>query len=254
MSEDEDTGTTSPEIEEEARSMGWVPPEEWVGDPPPNGFLEADAFVERGRNVLPIIQAQNRDLREEIKTLKSGVDSFRQFATNALERERAEKESLITQLEAKRAEAIEEGDGEAAVKAEREIHELRTEAAAPDPHVEAAVDEWLQNNGWFTTDPVMRSWADGRALAMANDNVPPGLPTLERIAAEAREAFPDRFGKTNGDKPPPSPESGRKRRAPGNQKTFADLPAEAKRAYEEFKEVMPDYTKEQYLAMYEWED
>ena len=249
---DEDTGTASPENEARAKEMGWVSEENWVGDPPPNGFLSADDFVTRGETVLPIIQAQNRGMREEIKALKTSAKGFQQFANQAIARERQEKKDLIADLETQRADAITEGDGEAAVDAERKINKLRTEAVAPDAAVEEAVGLWLEDNAWFSTDPVMRSWADGRALQLASENVAPGLATLKRIASEVQAAFPEKF---KGKPTPPSPEGGASRRkAASRGKVFADLPAEAKSAYADFKELMPEYSEKEYLDMYEWEE
>ena len=37
------------------------------------------------------------------------------------------------------------------------------------------------------------------------------------------------------------------------RKTFDDLPDEAQEAYHRFKKLMPDMTKKQYLANYEWD-
>lgn len=251
--------------EEQAREMGWVPESEWVGDPPPNGLLDAGEFVERGEKVLPIIQAQNRKLRtdldearKEMGDIKATAQKFREYNKTALNRERKEKAELLKTLEVERADAITEGDGPKAVETEAKIAELRTEQAKPDPVIEKDVDDWLQRNPWFNENKDMRSWADGRAFEHSRRGVEPGLPTLVAIEKELEEAqkpggifelmvSPDR--KTTS-----TVEGNVRRRAPASDShSFEDLPAEAKRDFKDFQKDMPDYTKKEFLEMYEWE-
>src|SRR5665213_3643268 len=54
----------APEVLIEAKSMGWSPLEQWRGDP--EKWVDADAFVERGHTVLPILRKVNKDLEGKL--------------------------------------------------------------------------------------------------------------------------------------------------------------------------------------------
>ena len=47
-------------VEQEARTLGWVPAEEFKGDP--NRWVDAETFVERGHTVMPILRKNNERL------------------------------------------------------------------------------------------------------------------------------------------------------------------------------------------------
>ena len=53
------------EIEEEARKLGWVKQEEWKGDP--DKWRPAEEFVERGRNIVPIMRERLEKLEKELR-------------------------------------------------------------------------------------------------------------------------------------------------------------------------------------------
>lgn len=251
------------DVETQAREMGWVSPDDWVGDAPPNGFMDAETFVERGQKVLPIVQSENRKLQEkldkamsEVEEIKATAEKFKDFNQKALQREREEKRELIAKLEQERADAISDGDGEAAVQAEKEIKRLENETPAQqDPDIEAKIGRWLEENTWFNENPNLRMWADGKALELSQKGVAPGIPTLEIIAKEVKQAWPELF--TDDDAPTPKPgaiDGGGHRRSNGGSRSWDDLPAEAKKAYSDFKDLMPEYTKKEYLDTYEWEE
>ena len=266
MSE-ENTPATNP-VEDKARSMGWVPPEEWVGDPPPNGFKSAEDFVKHGEEVLPMIRAEKRKLEEKVELLEGKLTSqqstmrqFQQFTQQAIDRERKKNEALIADAEKARAAAISEGDGETAVQKEREIRDLQqsTPQPGPDPALQAEVDQWMTDNPWFNTKHGKR-WADGLAIELGNQGVAAGLPTLQRIAAERRAEFPQEF---EPPKPKPNPVEGGGRRPADSsgKKTWDALPAEAKEAFQNARDMMGKddngkwiYTKDQYLDIYYEED
>ena len=52
-------------VEQEARTLGWVPQEEFKGDP--NRWVDADTFVERGHTVMPILRKNNERLETLVK-------------------------------------------------------------------------------------------------------------------------------------------------------------------------------------------
>jgi hypothetical protein len=259
--------------EAEARAEGWVPEGEWQGTAPKHGFMEAKEFVKRGREVLPIVQARNRrmegelaSLRTQLTELQGTASRFNQFAQQAVERERREKEQLLQQLEARRAQAITEGDGNTAVAAERQISNLKAEfisepvntgngAAPPQQYTEEQlrpIKEFMTANPWYASDPDMRDWADARAVRLKNDGMPQGPAMLAKVADEARRVWAHKF-QSNGSVQTPVEGSGRRIPEQFGKKTFDDLPADAKRAYDEFRKTNPKLTKADYLNLYEWD-
>lgn len=247
------------EIEAKARDMGWVPEEEWKGDPPPKGFLSAEEFYRRGQETLPLIQSQLKkreaaidSLKKDIEELKSSTKQSNEFLQNQIRRQQQENQQLIQQLEQQRANAISEGDGQAAVEAERQIQQLRTETPQYDPMARQVLEDWLKENEWYGTDPVMRNWADGKAQELKQSGFPTGPVLLNQLANEVKQAFPDRF---NASEATPVVEGkGRKAGQSWGKRSFDDLPDEAKKEFQKFKDLIPGLTKKQYLEQYDWDE
>lgn len=164
-------------LEKEAREMGWVPKDQFRG--PEDQWRDADEFVSRGREILPIIKANSRKLlgelnatREELKTLKGKLTTAEQTQKDLLEHQASEikrqVEAKLKDLRSQKLEAIEEGDHKLAARLEGEIDETRDELAkattvkspAPAPAPQAPqVEPWAQefaneNAEWFGTDKV----------------------------------------------------------------------------------------------------
>ncbi len=164
--------TGAPDLEERAREMGWMPKEEYKGNP--DNWRSAEDFVEKGKHLLPLISANNKKLRQElltrdkdIATLKQAVETS-QKAIKALQKTYTESTKL--QVEQARKElrdqlkaAKEIGDVDAelllidklddlkqAVKEQKDEDTSATEVTTLDP----AFVQWQSENPWFgnTTD------------------------------------------------------------------------------------------------------
>jgi len=255
--------------EQIARDMGWVPEAEWRGEPPKHGFISAEEFVENGRRVLPIVNAENRRLKEQLEELKQSVSSirdgtqqFRKFAEKAIAREREERQKALRQLEKEREEAISNADGAAAVAAEQEINRLRNEddqANREAEHVlsdkaQMEISNWMADNEWYVKDPDLQAFADGLSprLKQQNPNLS-GKAFLDKLAETVRERMPEKFGNPRASQPSAVEGARRGNPRPSRKRSFDDLPAEAKKEYATFKKSMPDFTKEEYVNLYEWE-
>lgn len=99
---DEDSGA---EFETSAREMGWVPKEEWKDDQ--NRWVDAKTFVERGEQILPILQANNRRLKKDLLTRDRELDSLKQSLEAAQKSIRALQKQYTetTQREVEKAKA-----------------------------------------------------------------------------------------------------------------------------------------------------
>lgn len=257
-----ETPDTRPEeltTEQRAREMGWTPPDEWQGAPPKNGFLSAEEFVRRGETVIPLLRGQNRKLESEIEAMKRQVaelttaaQSLNEFNQRSLARERQENERLMRQLEARRDQAVSEGDAPAAVAADRELARLDAERKqAIDPARQRFVEQWLQENRWYADDEHKRAWAEGFARQLTERGYPPGPAILDAVAREYRYVYGNGASAQR-----PGSVDGRAGRQPpkGNKRTFDDLPQEARDAYRQFARLGVKMTPEQYLDQYDWSD
>ncbi|MDE2106523.1 MAG: hypothetical protein KGL39_55425, partial [Patescibacteria group bacterium] len=73
-------------VEERAGAMGWVPQEKFRGDP--EKWVDAETFVQRGEQVMPILKHNNEKLQAEIASLKGElgkVTSLFQASQEAVE-------------------------------------------------------------------------------------------------------------------------------------------------------------------------
>jgi hypothetical protein len=226
-------------------------------------FLNAREFLDKSEEILPIVRGQNKKLRRRLEKAEKSIEELTATSreSNALlqrtiKREQAESERLTRELEQKRANAISEGDGQAAVAAEREIAHLKQQHTVPaydQQSMDTITKAWLADNTWYETDEGLKQWADGRSKELA-ESVPAGPQRLAAIAEDARRLFPERTSAVNGEQMPGSIDpGGRSSGRPTGNKGFDDLPQDAKDAYSRFEKVIPNYSKAQYLKSYEWE-
>ena len=250
------------QIEEAARAQGWKPEEEWKGEPPSRGFVSAKEFLEVGSKSLPLATKQLHELESELESVKGELQKVKQTSARYVDmtnkkmaKDREHIQSLISEQQKARAKAISDADGEAVVAAEAKIAEYRQEEAAltqPDP----SIQEWASDNDWYEKDPVLKDLADGMSNRLRNERPDlEGRAHLDELSRRVKEAMPDKFENPKRKQAPPV--GGAQRSAPSGGKTFEDLPADAKAAFNDFKDMMKgigkEYTKDDYLANYEWE-
>lgn len=245
------------QIEAEAKTMGWVPQDQFRGEA--DQWVSAEDFVERGRHVMPILLSNNkrlqRDLLErdrKIGTLESKVSNM-DTAMQKLEHHYTEAnkravENAKNQLKAELKQAREDDDVDAETDilgklgdiqdrereaARQPVTEIKKDAP-PVNELPIEVQQWYTDNAWFG--------AGGKEnLAKTK--------AVTRIAEDLRDEGSDLIGvdflneclrrhedssepETYGYKPPTSKvESGNHRGSgKGSAKGFASLPKEAKEA------------------------
>ena len=57
------------EAETQARAMGWLPKEQFRG--PESSWIDAEAYVERGNNIMPILKANNEKLIQRLSQVEA---------------------------------------------------------------------------------------------------------------------------------------------------------------------------------------
>jgi hypothetical protein len=194
-------------IEERARAQGWVPKDEWDGDPA--AWRPAAVFVDRGE-LLGKIKSQSTEMRE----LKTMVNYLAEQNRKLYE---AGYEKAISELQYARDQAVEAGDSRAVRDLDKQIRDHEKAAAEATKPVQVKqsqhtaqelYQEFLQRNDWYEKDEVMQDWANGAAVKYKTKN--PNAADNEvytHLADEARRKFPEKFKRAGA--PNPEGASGR---------------------------------------------
>jgi len=253
----ESTSKVNPQAESDARAIGWRPLEQFRGDP--DHWVDAETYLKRGREYLPLIRAENARLKQQLDEASGKVQGLEQTlaaATEAIEglkeyqtaeTQRAAKSArvaLVKELKAAREDG--DTDREADIlagivdldSATREAKAKPAEkkpAAAPAPaeqKIDPVVQEWIRDNPWFETDRRRRGLALGIAEELRNDPATASLvgrPFFDKVAEEVEIALGERpTSKVDGGRPNGSP-AGRAGSAK-RERGYNDLPADAKDA------------------------
>lgn len=193
------------EIEVRARAQGWVPKEEWTGDP--SQWRDASVYLDRGE-LLGKIKSQSSELRE----LKAMISYVSEQNKKLYE---AGYAKAIAELESLRDKAVEDGDHKAVRDLDRDIRahekaleETRKQTVVVDDPRRAAQEaaerfnEWKGNNKWYEDNDVMQDWANGAAVKFKSKNPnATDVEIYEHLSKEVRVKFPNHFKKTGAPSP-----------------------------------------------------
>jgi hypothetical protein len=163
----------APEVQTAAEKMGWIPPSRFKGDP--ERFIDADAYIERGETILPIVKEHNKRLQTELATVREQAAANAEalkVAQTAIE-QIEERHSVQTQkaveearrqVKAQLAAASEAGDHEGVAEltdqltqlntAEKEAGPVEKKPATPPARFVPPPElrEWNEENPWFGQD------------------------------------------------------------------------------------------------------
>jgi len=254
---DTDTGTDTGarDFEVEARAEGWRPLEQYKGDPAK--WVDAEEFVKRGENILPIVKAQNSKLKAEIEgqkrtltEMRAAMDEFKLFhEETAAKLKKDAKEAYAkaeADLKAARAQARRDGDDEkvdeindaiADLKAEAKDAENKATQAAPTNKSNADISktpefqQWAKENSWFGGEGKENERRSRLAVAVGQEirarNPGIGIAEfLEQVTEEVNETF---GAPASGKREPASKVEGSRRgTGGGNGQSYADMPADAR--------------------------
>lgn len=163
------------DFEAAAKEMGWVPEEQFRGDK--TKWVDAETFVRRGEEIMPILKSQNKRLHGEVETLrlqlaetselvKAGQQAIEalkanqtEFTKQAVQRTKVEiRERLRTARESGDEDAIQELEDQLddIRDAERQVKNLPTKPTAtpapvapPTPKLDPEFVAWAKENPWF---------------------------------------------------------------------------------------------------------
>lgn len=256
MAEEGDSGS-GPSIEQRATEMGWVPKDQWRGDPA--HWADAGEYVRRGEQIVPILQSRERKTSQENQTLRSELQQMRQIlqanqetiqaltefnSADRLERAKTKKEQIISAITAARQENDVEREtrlqdqlsqtNEAIRKAEEKpAQRQQQQPQQQDPNNDPVFREWRSQNSWFGTDQERTALAGGVAANLRAQN--PNMPQkefLEQVAARVSQVFD-----TNNRRAAPARVGGSGNGNGGSAsagKRYEDLPVAEKEACERF--------------------
>lgn len=258
-------------IETEARSQGWVPKTEFRGNEAE--WIEAEVFVQRGKEINPILRKNNERIQKELdatkrqmEDLKKTTEEFKKFQKEAYEHKIETYTLEIQDLKELKKKAVSEGDGELVVNIDDKIDEVKAKQASAklqetdekttppvDPVVQKAIESWVEDNSWYKTDKKMAAATDAVAAQVRQAN--PfliGKEFFDEVDKELQDLFPaERLGKKVRPRSPV--EAGKSvGESKGGKKSYDNLPPEAKAACDKFvrQKLM---SKEEYVTMFQWD-
>ena len=231
-------GADSP-YAELAQKMGWVPKDQYQGDP--ETWKPADQFILDGRDI-------QRETSRELKTVRAQLDTIAQTSASIVEQQVKER---VDELTAKYAKAVDDGDATEAFKLSTEIQSLRKSGSRQSAEAQAFAD---RNSSWFRKPG--HEYATARAIAISNELQAAGYTDhgtqLQIVEQRLRKEMPELFGGQRNGKPAPqvNTPSGRSS-GPGNRaKGFADLPPEAQKIAKDMEDRGVIKSKDDYAKNY----
>lgn len=239
------TGNAATEIEEAAGKGGWLPKDQWTGDP--EKWVDAPKFVLRAAEILPQLTADLKDARAEIRTVKKAVADSAKFISAA---EKRAYDQGVAAAQARLDTAAASGDVEGVRNATKEIVDLATDAittAPAQPATTPEFDAWKADNSWFGTDRAMTA----AAVAIANEAEAEGYKDkalIKETDARIRAKFPQLYTNPNRDRAAPVEGGGNAPRKTG--KSFSDMPQDAREMVSYFEKNTKGFNRDKYIRDY----
>lgn len=190
-------------IQIKAIEQGWIPKEDFDGDE--SEFIDAAEFVRRGE-LFTKIEKQSK----ELKAVRQALEALSAHHSKVKE---MEYERALKSLKEARRQATMDGDHERALTLEDKIDEVKAEkeqiakeAAKPvvqdsDDTYSVEFQAWVNQNGWYETNPVLRKTADALGKDYYNQGHSPA-EVLRMVERDIRKEFAHKFVDTPANKRP----------------------------------------------------
>lgn len=220
--EETQTEETAPEedqeqefdVEEEARYGGWVPQEEFRG--PKNTWLDAETFVRRGREINPILRANNDRLRQSLNAIEQQNRLYAEEIRALKEAQQGinqrDFETTLAIKNRQRMAAMKAGDEDLFLRMDTEIANLLlskgeliegrrpqniSDRSADNPadNVDPVFNQWVNENNWYGNDE-FRTLAVNRIAEQMRENYPNlvGRAFLDAVLRNTAKRYPEDFG------------------------------------------------------------
>ena len=238
----------SEELEARAKRMGWVPKEEFRGDP--ERWVDAEKFVDRGQEMMPILKENLSRMEKKFEGAETKIGQLQDTLEKVVKlsksaSDRAYKRAL-RDLKGQQREAADKGDVVTFDAIENQLQELN-ESAEVAPGEKKEIKEtgdglhpdftpWHKVNIWYGQDKDLTAYANGVAQIVAADS--PGIDGkqfYDEITKRVKEVFPHKFENPNRKKADVVEGGGGGDDVHAKKKkAYRDLPAEAKAACDQF--------------------
>ena len=244
---------TPRDYEAEAREHGWTPKEDFKGDP--TRWVDAESFVTRAEEIMPLLKAQNASMKREMADLKKQMRKASEHFSKAEERAYAQ---AMRDLEARQDQAAEVGDVETVARIRDNIKAMSADVSETVNPVaaeaEEALEAWTAENKWYAENSDLREYAEFQATKYA------GLTAtmkpaefFEFIGDKVKKQFPSEFAAKPGRPRPNNPVEGVGiNRVGSGRRGFADLPPEAQRACDKWVKQGIIKSREDYVKSYQF--
>jgi hypothetical protein len=191
---------TKSELEDIARQYGWRPKDEYKGK---QKWSDAAEYLRKQADNKANMLEQVKELRE----LKRGVSEVKKHIERSYKAENERLKAEISDLKAKRREAIEDGDVALVERIETDMDNLskKVQEAETDTDNDAPAtsnpdfEAWHQDNPWYGTDKEKTAYVDAQAglpefkglpFNRAIDIIERRMKTVFGTAKSARRASP----------------------------------------------------------------
>ena len=211
---------SQPDVEVQAKDMGWKPKEEYEGEE--GKWVEAKEFVER----KPIYERIHK-LEQNNKRLQQTVSEVSGHIQKA---EKAAYGKAIKDLEAEKRYAVRSSDNEKVKDINNEIKDLRQKEKSAKPSVDPTVVQFVKDNdSWWGNDE-MQDYAvsrHNRILAKGDVSME---ESLNKALEDVKSRFPEHESFSNGSRSRPSSVESGRRSSSGTKRRYspADLNAHQK--------------------------
>jgi hypothetical protein len=267
---EEETGGADEETLVYAREQGWVPRQEWHGDP--REWTDAKSFADRSRGINALLRKANAEQRKryeaELKHLREDVDNFKKGALENLQRQLDARE---VELQAMRAQAVSEGNGAEFSRIERDLKKIaddrkeleskRTaepDKAPPDPEQLRIAKEWVDARPWLQTDKKrarLVQLVGGEIQAERPELVGDAQSFLTEVDRRLKTDYPELFGNGSAMKNPRVDSSAPARsvsKPRTKAKGYDDLPQEAKETCDRMVRQKLIKSRDDYVKYFDW--
>jgi len=220
-------------IEIQAKAMGWVPQEDFKGNP--DIWKDAESFVKDGYEILPILRERtkkmavsmdttNKELAETKSLLKTLTDHHKKTEESAYQR-------ALKTLKAEQREAVADNDIKKFDAIDKQIETLEKPVIETIPEEQPDFVMWKGENAWYGQRTDMANYADTIAEYVQKQNPTlKGKPFFDLVTDEVKKRFPDQFENINKKKPDlvegSSGDNGTGEKK-GKKKTYGDMDQQA---------------------------
>jgi len=188
------------------------------------------------------LQEQLTKVQRELDESKEVINASKQFMTGIEERA---KIAAVESLRAERREAMRNNDPDAFDAADAKLREIEApaprqeERRAPQipPEIQAVVKRHNDEATWYNEDPELKSFADSVADTLKKQGFNPVASPeaaddfLSKIRDRTMRAYPEKFGRKNGNgKTPMFEGANAQRQATGGPKSFEKMRPEFQQA------------------------